>query len=81
MKFWEYYQLMFRKKCEVESFFYVDINNFPPYIFLIPLQSGYPLQLQNSFPALRPLLATRLSIGLPHFGHFGASALMLCAVR
>ena len=46
----------------------------PTYPMLrVPLQSGQPVQLQNSLPAFSPRFATRLRIGLPHFGHFGAS--------
>ncbi len=45
---------------------------------LVPLQSGYPVQLQNALPAFRPFFATIFRIGLPHFGHFGTpSATML----
>ena len=39
---------------------------------LVPLHSGYPIQLQNALPALRPFFATIFRIGLPHTGQFGA---------
>ncbi len=42
-------------------------------MLLVPLQSGQPVQLQNSLPAFSPRFAIRFRIGLPHFGHFGAS--------
>lgn len=45
--------------------------------FRVPLQSGYPEQLQNSFPELMPLRAIRLIIGFPQTGHAGAPSAAL----
>ena len=50
----------------------------PTYPMLrVPLQSGQPVQLQNSLPAFSPRFATRFLIGLPHFGHPGLRMLLL----
>ena len=50
-------------------------------IFLVPLHSGYPLQLQNSLPELMPFFAMRLIMGLPQTGQVGALACTLCSLR
>jgi len=52
-----------------------------PVTFLVPLHSGYPLQLQNSLPELTPFFATRLIIGFPQTGQLGAPACTLCPLR
>ena len=66
---------------DISRYRHIETSNQPQSKSLVPLQSGYPEQLQNSFPEFFPFLATLFIIGLPHFGQVGASAFRLCSLR
>ena len=50
------------------------LANCPHHIPTVPLHAGNLEQPKNSLPAREPVFATRLTIGLPHFGQAVAAA-------